>query len=68
MAYVPGFRHDLYISCASDNFDLRMERFIEDLRAYLAPELGRLFTDGLAHAIRKGKVEGARRGKVCDGW
>jgi len=45
MAYVPGFRHDLFISYASDNFDSRMEQFIKELRAYLAPELGRLFTE-----------------------
>ena len=45
MAYVPGFRHDLFISYASDNYDAGLERFVADLRAYFRQELGRLFTE-----------------------
>jgi hypothetical protein len=45
MTYVPGFQYDLFVSYASDDDDGRLAQFVKDLRAYLARDLGKLFTE-----------------------
>jgi len=45
MAYVPGFEYDVFVSYASDDDDGRLDQFVKDLRAYLARDLGKLFTE-----------------------
>jgi len=45
MAYVPGFKFDLFVSYATEDHDERMVKFIDDLRLYLTRELGKLFPD-----------------------
>jgi hypothetical protein len=45
MAYVPGFKYDLFVSYASEDHDKRMVKLIDDLRSYLTRELGKLFPD-----------------------
>jgi hypothetical protein len=45
MSYAPGFRYDLFISYASDDYDERMALFFRELRVYVARELGKLFTE-----------------------
>jgi hypothetical protein len=45
MAYVPGFRYDLFISYARNDDDGRVTQFVKQLSAYLTGELGKLFTE-----------------------
>lgn len=45
MAYVPGFKYDVFVSYASEDHDKRMAKLIDDLRLYLTRELGKLFSD-----------------------
>lgn len=45
MAYVPGFQYDLFISYASNDDNGRLTEFVNDLRVYLAGDLGKLFTE-----------------------
>ena len=45
MAYVPGFRYDLFFSYASRDRDARMAKFFEDVRDGISGELGPLFND-----------------------
>jgi hypothetical protein len=45
VAYVPGFQYDLFVSYAASKDDSRLSQFVDDLREYLAEELGKtLFT------------------------
>jgi hypothetical protein len=45
MAYVPGFEYDLFISYASDDFDSKLDGFVQDLRGYLRRELAKDFAE-----------------------
>ena len=45
MAYVPGFRYDVFVSYASSDDDGRLSQFVEDIRKYLVAEFGKLFTN-----------------------
>ncbi|HEX7423306.1 MAG TPA: toll/interleukin-1 receptor domain-containing protein, partial [Terriglobales bacterium] len=45
MAYVPGFQYDLFVSYACNDDDGRLAQFVNNLRVYLAGELGKLFTE-----------------------
>lgn len=45
MAYVPGFQYDVFVSYASNDDDGRLGQFVNDVRAYLTSELGKLFTE-----------------------
>ena len=44
MSYVPGFQYDLFVSYASTDDDGKLAQFVNDLRIYLAGDLGKLFT------------------------
>lgn len=43
MAYVPGFRYDVFVSYATSDDDGRLAQFVEDIRKYLSAEFGKLF-------------------------
>jgi hypothetical protein len=45
MAYVPGFEYDVFISYASDDFDDKLDNFVQDLRIYLTRALGKDFSE-----------------------